>query len=251
MIEINGMNGSTSPVRNTINKQEVSYENLYVLNQQENNEPEDKHTFINDNRTKFFLSMLMHLFIQISFISLLEPLLFFNYISNVEKDMFYNELSSLSTSNEIYTDSDIIRNEIFYSYMIQYIEDNNIYIDPFYNNLELLSQQELDNLSHTKNKLQYKAYHFTIISWCLMFIYLPFFKYLYPKKKIIKYFSHHIILIMMIGLYEIWLFKNIILKYVPWSKAEIELYIFKCFWAKTMSYYPELECMENNVTISC
>ena len=256
------MNRPGTPVKNQINNQYSSCESLKDLNLDEIHEEKHEeitqetnettyHIFFYDKRTKFVLSMIMHLLIQISFISLLEPLLFFNYISKVEKDIFYHELHSISSSNEVYTDSEIIRNEIFYSYMIQYLQDQNIYIDPFYNNLVQSASQELHQLEHTRNQLEYKAYHFTIISWCSMFIYLLLFKYLYPKKKIIKYFSHHIILILMIGLYEIWLFTNIILKYVPWSKAEIELYLFKCFWAKTTSYYPELKCMENNVTITC
>jgi len=267
MIEMNKPNTTNrpgTPVKNQMNNQYSSCESLKDLDLNLHEITEEKyeeisqettettyHIFFYHKRTKFLLSMIMHLLIQISFISLLEPLLFFNYISKIEKNIFYHELHSISTSNEVYTDSEIIRNEIFYSYMIQYLQDQNIYIDPFYNNLLQSASQELHQLENTRNYLKYKAYHFTIISWCSMFVYLLLFKYLYPKKKIIKYFSHHIILIFMIGLYEIWLFTNIILKYVPWSKAEIELYIFKCFWANTISYYPELKCMENNVTITC
>ena len=204
-----------------------------------------------DYKVKFFLSTIGHISIQIAFLSLLEPLLYFNYIIVVEKDIFYQQLSSISDYSFIYTDSQIIRNEPFYPLLIDFLHFEKIYVDRFYDDLTQSSLDKIDSRKKLFNKLQQLSYTFTFTAWIIMISYMSLMKYIYPKKKLIKYFSHHIILIFFIGLYELWFFQNVILNYIPWSKEEIELYLFQCFWEQTTEHYPEIASLQDNVTISC
>lgn len=242
---------SESPVRNQLSRNNFSNDSLANICEDDEISENSVHNFFYDYRIKYIFSIIAHISIQISYLSLLEPILYFNYIVGVEKELIYDQLSTITDYDIIFQDSNEVRNERFYPLLIQFIDYENIYIDGFYNQLQDSAQDEIDRRDKLRDKLQNTAFSFTIGSWIIMIVYLSIFKYLYPKKKITKYLVNHIIFIICIGLYELWFFRNIIINYIPWSKDEIELYLFNCFWDSALNHYPELQIMENNVTITC
>ena len=242
---------SESPVRNQLSRNNFSNDSLANICEDDEISENSVHNFFYDYRIKYIFSIIAHISIQISYLSLLEPILYFNYIVGVEKELIYDQLSTITDYDIIFQDSNEVRNEPFYPLLIQFIDYENIYIDGFYNQLQDSAQDEIDRRDKLRDKLQNTAFSFTIGSWIIMIVYLSVFKYLYPKKKITKYLVNHIIFIICIGLYELWFFRNIIINYIPWSKDEIELYLFNCFWDSAVNHYPELQIMENNVTITC
>jgi len=207
--------------------------------------------YIDNKWVKYIMSTLLHITIQISYFSLFEPVLYFNYISIVEKNAFFHEINTITKYDDIYVDSNLIRQQQFYSMFIQFLDYENIYINEMYNHLQHDAYHASEHRLTVKDDLQTTAYTFTVISWTITILYTILFKLLYRKKSIIKYYTDHMIYIVFIGVYEIWLFRNVILKYLPWTKEELEFYLFKCFWNKTLQFYPELQCMQNNITITC
>lgn len=212
---------------------------------------EQPRKYIDNKHVKYILSTLLHITIQISYFSLFEPILYFNYISVVEKEAFFHEINTITKYEDIYTDSELIRQQEFYSLFIQFLRYDNVHIDNTYYRLESSANEAKHDRITERGELQRIAYTFTICSWVATILYSIIFKLLYRKKAIFKYYIDHMIYIVFIGVYEIWLFRNVILKYLPWTKEELEFYLFKCFWSKTVQYYPELECMQDNITVTC
>ena len=191
--------------------------------------------------------------IQLSFLSILEPLLFFNYIIGLEEEMFYEQLDNITEESDQLISQETaqqIRNQPFYDALLTFIvyEDQNI--DGTYNKLRDSANDASDEAMQVLSSLKYQAFMMALILNAVTIFYTMITKYIY-NKKIIKMVIHHITLIIFIGLFEIWFFTTIGSKYFPWSSDEIFFHLFQCFWVHTTDKFPELKGLEHNVTIAC
>ena len=245
----------------------VSNDNLMILDLKRSNDAISEQSTNSPNRTppivdfdkdettiieKFFV-FLNHVLIQISLLSFLEPMLFFYYIVDMEKSLFYEQLDSFVIHTlDLFDENTIqkIKNQAFYPLIFDFLTFENIYVDSLYN--ELKHNSEFSQIEQEKliNSLFEIAFRFCYIINIINIFYSLTIKYFF-NHKIIPMLFHHCILIIFIGLYEIWFFQNVVLKYLPWSKDEILFYIFQCVWLKYEEHFPELKNVEQNITMSC
>jgi len=240
-----------------------SYGNNEITSNEKNNNNDYNSIENNTNKnTKFyknkfiksFMIILNHILIQLSLISLLEPILYFNFILNIEEQLFYDQIEEIDNQliNKVIPDdlSNSIRNQPFYNLFIQFLIYEKRYIDNTYNKLYDNSISANSDNEKLLNKLFNKSLNLSIIIMSITFCYTIMIKYLY-NKKISKMLVHHLCFIIFIGLYEIWFFLNVVSQYFPWNTEELIFDIFKCSWYHLTNKYPELESLEKNVTITC
>jgi hypothetical protein len=211
-------------------------------------EKKTKNTFI--RRVSILLN---HVLIQLSFLSILEPLLFFNYIIGLEEVMFYEQLDNITEQTQNIISDDTAKNArdtYFYDALITFIMYEHQDIDGTYNRLKETADNANDEAMQLLSSLKYQALKMALILNIVTFFYTIIVKYIY-KKSIIKMVIHHLTLIFFIGLFEIWFFTTIGSKYFPWSSDEIYFHLFQCFWVHTTDKFPELKGLEHNVTITC
>ena len=214
--------------------------------------------YISEKKTKntFIRSvsiLLNHVLIQLSFLSILEPLLFFNYIIGLEEVMFYEQLDNITEQTQNIISDDTAKNTrdtYFYDALITFIMYEHQDIDGTYNRLKETADNANDEAMQLLSSLKYQALKMALILNIVTFFYTIIVKYIY-KKSIIKMIIHHLTLIFFIGLFEIWFFTTIGSKYFPWSSDEIYFHLFQCFWVHTTDKFPELKGLEHNVTITC
>tara|TARA_B100001063_G_scaffold32979_1_gene26296 strand:- start:2628 stop:3377 length:750 start_codon:yes stop_codon:yes gene_type:complete len=196
--------------------------------------------------------IIIHVFLHISLLSILEPLFYFLYVVTMEKDLFFNQLKVLI--NKIIENLDVTRiNEILSNpYIIDIIidsQDDDVYIDNYFNNLKIDYESSMDENNNNRQKLERKAYTFSAISFLCTILYFIFHQCLYKEKYLFwKVFMEHIILVLFIGFYEYWFFNNIILHYSPWTDEEITYYIVTCTWTDATKYIPTLNTFIKNET---
>ena len=215
-------------------------------------------TYISEKKTKnTFIRrvsiLLNHVLIQLSFLSILEPLLFFNYIIGLEEVMFYEQLDNITEQTQNIISDDTAKNTrdtYFYDALITFIMYEHQDIDGTYNRLKETADNANDEAMQLLSSLKYQALKMALILNIVTFFYTIIVKYIY-KKSIIKMIIHHLTLIFFIGLFEIWFFTTIGSKYFPWSSDEIYFHLFQCFWVHTTDKFPELKGLEHNVTITC
>tara|TARA_B110000305_G_C19433111_1_gene637334 strand:- start:982 stop:1731 length:750 start_codon:yes stop_codon:yes gene_type:complete len=197
--------------------------------------------------------IIIHVFLHISLLSILEPLFYFLYVVKMEKNLFFNQIKVLI--NKIIENLDIKRiNEILSNpYIINIISDSygdNVYIDEYFNHLKIDYESSMDENNNNKQNLERKAYTFSAISFLCTILYFIFHQCLYKEKYLFwKVFMEHIILVLFIGLYEYWFFNNIILHYSPWTDEEIIYYIVTCTWNDATKYISILDTFVKNGTI--
>ncbi len=75
--------------------------------------------------------------------------------------------------------------------------------------------------------MEHKAYFITyiLVGIFIFYIFVTIFKFQLNIKKLIL---EHIVLLICIGLYEIWFFFNVILKYKLIESAEINYIVISC-----------------------
>jgi len=212
------------------------------------NEKKPKKTYI-----RYVAILLNHVLIQLSFLAILEPLLFFNYIIGLEEEMFYEQLDNITEqAQNIIPDETAqnIRDQFFYNPLITFIIYEHQDIDGTYNNLKEAADNANDEAMQVLSSLKFQAFQMALILNLVTFFYTIIVKCIY-KKSIVKMLIHHITLIIFIGLFEIWFFTTIGSKYFPWSADEIYFHLFQCFWIHTTDKFPELKGLEHNITITC
>jgi hypothetical protein len=215
-------------------------------------------TDISEKKTKktyirYVTILLNHVLIQLSFLAILEPLLFFNYIIGLEEVMFYEQLDNITDQTQNIISDETAQNtrdKFFYNALITFIIYEHQDIDGTYNRLKESADNANDEAMKVLSSLKYQAFQMALILNLVTFFYTIIVKYIY-KKSIVKMLIHHITLIIFIGLFEIWFFTTIGSKYFPWSSDEIYFHLFQCFWIHTTDKFPELKGLEHNVTITC
>jgi len=212
----------------------------------------DKKCTYNDT-LKFTMILINHILIQLSLLSILEPLLFFNFIIRMEEEMFYEQLDSITESTQdiiSYDDAQSFRGQIFYDPLVDFIVYEHQSIDSTYNALQHSAETADEEASEILSSLKNKSFEMALMINLIALVYTLGIKYVY-KESIINMLIHHVTLIVFIGIYEIWFFTNIASKYFPWSSEEILFHLFQCFWIDFTNKFPEMHRLENNVTFSC
>ena len=230
-----------------------SLNSIQKKNESKNNETNIESKEKNKSLIKSIIILINHVLIQLSFLSILEPLLFFNYIITMEEDLFYDQVDSISKQiDDIVSEemSQSIRSQPFYDPFIDFLVYEKAYIDGTFHIMEESAEQANASASEILTELKQKALHMAIIINIITLLFTSFVKIIY-KKSVSKMIIHHLTLILFIGLFEIWFFTEIASKYFPWSSEEILFHLFQCFWINTTEKFPEFQRLQHNVTFIC
>ena len=87
-----------------------------------------------------FMELILHICVHLTLLSLLEPILFFNYVIGMEKDLFFDQIKSLVDLLTHHFKDDKaqeIRSENFYTLFIEFLKYEDASID---NTIEDLRQ---------------------------------------------------------------------------------------------------------------
>jgi len=244
-------------IRSIIHRDKFSTDNLTIVQTdsdklEEKKDDDDKKCTYNDT-LKYTMILINHVLIQLSLLSILEPLLFFNFIIRMEEKMFYEQLDSITENTQdiiSYDDAQSFRGQIFYDPLIDFIVYEHQSIDSTYNTLQHSAETANEEAAEILSSLKNKSFEMALIINLIAFVYTLGIKYVY-KESIIKMLIHHVTLIFFIGIFEIWFFTNIASKYFPWSSDEILFHLFQCFWIDFTNKFPEMHRLEHNVTFSC
>jgi len=246
-------------IRSIIHRDKFSTDNLTIvqtdsdkLEEKKDDDDDDKKCTYNDT-LKYTMILINHVLIQLSLLSILEPLLFFNFIIRMEEKMFYEQLDSITENTQdiiSYDDAQSFRGQIFYDPLIDFIVYEHQSIDSTYNTLQHSAETANEEAAEILSSLKNKSFEMALIINLIAFVYTLGIKYVY-KESIIKMLIHHVTLIFFIGIFEIWFFTNIASKYFPWSSDEILFHLFQCFWIDFTNKFPEMHRLEHNVTFSC
>jgi hypothetical protein len=204
--------------------------------------------------TEYFFKFGLHICIHITFLSILEPILFFTYIIVIEKKRFFDQFKHFVENIDplFSSKNEEIRSQLFYDLAIQSFKNENISADEYFADLRITAQQDKLLTEQRNSHLEHQAFLFFFILLSFTSVYYAIFQYYYRRKLfIVKILMKHIGLMVFIGIYEIWFFLTVILKYKPWSESEITYYLMQCFASHLYQYYPELKFSLQNETISC
>lgn len=179
-----------------------------------------------DRKTSNYVTIPLHLVLHIIFLSIFEISLYFHYITNIENQVFMdrieNYIDKIQISNKI-NNPNIV-------YALNY-ELNTAYAYSYYNNLEFYNDQSIKYRNNFNTELEHNSY---IVTYILagVFIFYTLFTIFRYRLNLIKLISEHVILIFCIGLYEIWFFYNVILKYKLLDSDEINFKVISCLLKK-------------------
>ena len=184
------------------------------------------------NNIEYYFKFGLHICFHILFLSLLEPLLFFNYVVIMENKILKTEFNNLITSfsNTLLSNHNTVRNDIYYKYLIDALVNKDIYIGEFIYNLQEQSTNSRMITNKLNNELEKKAFIFFYVILFITCMYYCIFQYIYRKKHLLKkILLKHLGLIIFLFLYELWFFQNIILNYSLISQQELVNYLTQCF----------------------
>ncbi len=202
-----------------------------------------------------FMELLLHICVHLTLLSLLEPILFFNYVIGMEKDLFFDQIKSLVdllTHHFKDEEAQEVRSENFYTLFIEFLKYEDVSIDNTIEDMREESDVMASKNDKFNDKLHDKAFLFFYIMLSVTCSYYFIFQLIFKKKYLFfKVVGKHLALMVFVSLYEVWFFLNIIYKYRPWAIEEMTLFITECFYDRLFKYYPELEFMEQNVTATC
>jgi hypothetical protein len=160
---------------------------------------------------------LTHLLLHISLLSLLETLFFFQYASNIEKDVLFSQLRK-SINNIKFPEIDL------HKYTTEKVSH-------FLTDLEFDSNDAIAERIRHNNRLFHNSLLSTYVLSALFIISLFFYKCVF-QYKLKSLIAEHLIFIIGIGLFEWWFFLNIVIKYYAISSEEINYYLVACFFHK-------------------
>jgi len=204
--------------------------------------------------TEYFFKFGLHICIHITFLSILEPLLFFAYIIVIEKKKFFDQFKHfVENVDPLFSSKNVeIRGQPFYALAIEFFKSEHVSADEYFANLRITAEQDKLLTEERNHLLEKQAFLFFFILLSFTSIYYAIFQYYYRRKLFIfKILMKHLGLMLFIGLYEVWFFLTVILKYKPWSESEITYYLMQCFASHLYQYYPELQFSLKNETVSC
>ena len=194
---------------------------------------------------KYYFEIFLHVFIHLSMLSFLETFFYFYYVTKIEKEAVLEQMKGLSSIDFLY-----FNNDPFYDIIFQHFQG--YYIDDTYNNLYENAESQNNESIKQNNELFIKSIVFSLVLTSSTILYYICYQLYFKERHFIyKVLFKHVVMIFFIGLYEYWLFLNIILKYRFLTKDELTYYIFSCFWVKFKKYYPQINQFQNNTSIDC
>ena len=196
-------------------------------------------------KNNFFYQMYLHLTLHLLLLSIFEPLFFFQYASKIEQEVFMNQVSSyfynvndniqptdfsynISSTIPFPINEEIIENEIKKE-ILEYQKNNKKMTENEFQEIKKRADNGKSRREEKENYLKEEAGRFALWFGAL-FGFGAFLNIFVFRINWFKLFLEHIILIIGIGLYELWFFKNILLKYDPLSPAEIDLILAPCMY---------------------
>ena len=202
---------------------------------------------------RFLSQIIIHIGVHITLLSLFEPLFYFLYVTNIEKNLFFSQIKALINKfiNNLDVDliNSILTNPLF-NYLIISNFGNETYVDNYFKELKTNYDNSMNENNQNEHDLQVKSYFFTILAFFSTTLYFIIHQCIFNEKYLfLKIMLEHSILVLFIGLYEYWFFNTIVLNYSPWTEDEIIYYIITCGWSKAVKRIPLLDSFSKNHTI--
>lgn len=200
-------------------------------------------------KNNFFYHMYLHITLHLLLLSIFEPIFFFQYASKIEQEVFMNQVSSyFKDINKNYQARDFSYNISSISFSVDNItkietDVKNRITDElilYQNRNKDITNNEFNNIKENaligkerreeRGKiLEKKAEEFAVL-FGILFIFGAVMNIFFFRINWWKLIFEHSVLMTGIGLYELWFFKNILLKYDPLSPAEIDFILAPCLY---------------------
>jgi len=189
------------------------------------------------------LKISLHFLTHITLLSLLEPIFFFSYANKIETSIFIDNITSQFKNYPIANPqffNNLRKNKILYNALIQFLKDNQ---QPFQNYIQKSNQNALtgfqnkEAINYSINTLAFNMFHI-IFAFLIIILFINF---IYGNQHYWKILLENISLILLILLYELWFFQNIILHFIPISNQEINLIFLQCSLQNIQNNFPELK----------
>jgi len=225
----------------SIDNNEYITTNSIEVNNDENIET-NKSCFKDRNKNNLIMVPL-HLILHIILLSIFEIVLYFHYITKIENKVFYDKIedyiNNVNFDNRL--NDPLIANTINF-------ELNSENSKNYLYNLKELNDNSITDRNDYNSNLEQKSYFITyILSGIFIFyILINVFKFELKLKKLI---AEHVVLLLCIGLYEIWFFYNVILKYKLIDSDEINYIVTSCL-LKKLNQLPSIN-LNSTVIHSC
>ena len=196
-----------------------------------------------DKKERSFIIVPIHLLLHVILLSIFEIVLYFNYITTIENKVFYDKVKEFIKHITI---TDYI-NDPTTAQIINY-ELNRDYTNEYLYNIQNDYKASIEKRDDYNYRLEKNSYIITYILSSLFILYISCTIYKF-KLHLPRIFSEHLVLMICIGLYEIWFFYNVILKYRLVETEELN-YIFVSCLLKKMSENPLIH-LNNTIINSC
>lgn len=196
----------------------------------------------------------LHILFHISFLSILEPLLFFKYIIVIENQAFLRQFNHFTDNLDplLNNEDENIRDQLYYKIFIESLHEEDANVDSYFEGLRLDAESANIKNEIINHKLESKAFLFFYCTIFTTFLYYITFQYFYRKKYLLfKMLIKHIGLMSFIFIYELWFFNTIIIKYLMISQEELTYYLMQCIFSRIYDAYPDLSFTLRNETITC
>jgi hypothetical protein len=201
-----------------------------------------------------YLKFGLHILFHISFLSILEPLLFFNYIIVIENQLFLQQFNHFTENLDplLKDNNKYIRDQDYYYIFVESLHKEDVCFDSYFEDLRRDAEISNKNNKVINDELESTAFTFFYITITTTFLYYVIFQYFYRKKYLLfKMLKKHIGLMIFIFIYELWFFNTIILKYLMISQEELTYYLMQCIFSRFYDAYPELSFTLRNEKITC
>lgn len=157
----------------------------------------------------------LHINIHLNFLSLLEPLFYFLYASELEKDILIGKLNDLFKTAIYYIDIYINKNPSSKNY----IKSKLLEYKQKYEEEVKEDVTEKNNYNHSLVIKSFTPFFITSVTVIILMLLTK----KYTKINITNIYLEHLILMFFIGLYEYWIFKDIIMNYKAITDPEIKM----------------------------
>jgi len=204
---------------------------------------ENKKTCFKNRKKNNLIIVPLHLILHIILLSIFEIILYFHYITKIENKVFYDKIehyiNNVNFDNRL--NNPLIANTINF-------ELNSDSSKNYLYNLKELNDNSISDRNDYNSNLEQKSYFITyILSGIFIFyILINVFKFELKLKKLI---AEHVVLLSCIGLYEIWFFYNVILKYKLIDSDEINYIVTSCL-LKKLNELPSIN-LNSSIINSC
>jgi hypothetical protein len=205
-------------IRNTSNSDPDLIEESIISNDNKEKKKEKYKGLLHTTNEKF-ISIFLHIFIMASF----EAYFYFDYVIKLEKQLLVDKINQyLDQVNEFYISHKSDNTDLYIKYLFgkYYEDDAKDYLENEYD--ESKRDQEL-----MLNKLILFCYKLVASIFCFLvfFVACGFF-----HKKVIKWkwiLIENFFLFGLLGIFEYIFLTNVILKYSPFSDAELKYMVYK------------------------